>query len=310
MPEKTHYEVLGVETSASLETIKGAYRRLMKRFHPDVAEREEIDLGTLSAINAAYAVLSDAVKRHDYDRRLKMLYGASVNLPPEAATSTADFVTAETLSRDQLVALLADREKYRRVVNRYQAIHGAPFSADLSGADLRLSLGSAMNRNTHLEFKHTGDPLYVEKLKLDRANLSGVLVETVHFKNCSMKGIDLSYTRLFECEMIDCDLEGANLSEAVLHSFKKAINSNFAHTTWTGVTIQAGITLVKSCNFEGASFSRLRFLNSFQQNDPALERNFFNAMTAHAWENKGLESFKHYVEHSRKSGFTLFGRKR
>ncbi|WP_078767376.1 J domain-containing protein [Legionella maceachernii] len=35
MPEKNHYETLGVEEDSPLETIKAAYRKLALKFHPD-----------------------------------------------------------------------------------------------------------------------------------------------------------------------------------------------------------------------------------------------------------------------------------
>ena len=61
-----HYEVLGVERSASPEEIKKAYRRMAREFHPDVnpgAEAEE----KFKAVTHAYEVLSDARQRQSYD---------------------------------------------------------------------------------------------------------------------------------------------------------------------------------------------------------------------------------------------------
>jgi len=63
-----YYDTLGVPRDADEKTIKGAYRKLALRFHPDRnpgdAEAEE----RFKAINEAYAVLSDAEKRQRYDR--------------------------------------------------------------------------------------------------------------------------------------------------------------------------------------------------------------------------------------------------
>ncbi len=67
MVKKTYYEILEVDTKASREEIKSAYRRLVKLYHPDknkLSEAEEIFKG----IAEAYSVLSDPGKRKQYDR--------------------------------------------------------------------------------------------------------------------------------------------------------------------------------------------------------------------------------------------------
>ena len=61
----THYEILGVEPDAGFEDIQRAYRLLALRHHPDVAP--DTDPSTMAAINGAWAVLSDPVRRHNYD---------------------------------------------------------------------------------------------------------------------------------------------------------------------------------------------------------------------------------------------------
>ena len=64
----THYEVLGVEPDAGFEEIQRAYRLLALRHHPDVAP--DADPSTMAAINGAWSVLSDPVRRHNYDFEL------------------------------------------------------------------------------------------------------------------------------------------------------------------------------------------------------------------------------------------------
>ena len=58
------YDVLGISRSATLEDIKRAWRSLCIENHPD---REGGDAGKMSAINAAYNLLRDEVKRAAYD---------------------------------------------------------------------------------------------------------------------------------------------------------------------------------------------------------------------------------------------------
>ena len=69
MPAKFHdyYKELGVERSASQEAIKKAYRKLARKYHPDVSKEVSAD-GKFKAIAEAYEVLGDAKKREKYDQ--------------------------------------------------------------------------------------------------------------------------------------------------------------------------------------------------------------------------------------------------
>lgn len=71
--EEDHYSLLGVPFEATSAQIDQAYRRAMKRAHPDRrhpeqrAEAEEL----ARRLNAAYAVLSNPIKRQAYDRTIR-----------------------------------------------------------------------------------------------------------------------------------------------------------------------------------------------------------------------------------------------
>jgi curved DNA-binding protein CbpA len=66
---KTHYQTLKIVEDAPEEVIKGAYKYLAQKWHPDKhpSRRDEADQ-TLKEINEAYAVLLDPVKRRQHDR--------------------------------------------------------------------------------------------------------------------------------------------------------------------------------------------------------------------------------------------------
>lgn len=72
---KTHYETLGVSADASADDIKKAYRKLVRRYHPDVSTEPDADKKA-SAINQAYNVLKDPEKRAAYDAELAHPFGA------------------------------------------------------------------------------------------------------------------------------------------------------------------------------------------------------------------------------------------
>jgi curved DNA-binding protein CbpA len=65
--ERDYYEVLGIGPDASGEEIKRAYHRLAFQCHPDRNRKSEAAHEEMEEINEAYAVLSDPIKRREYD---------------------------------------------------------------------------------------------------------------------------------------------------------------------------------------------------------------------------------------------------
>jgi curved DNA-binding protein CbpA len=68
---KNYYKILQIDVSAEKEVIEAAYRRLLKKYHPDVASTDETVFGDTNAkvrdIIEAYEILSDEEKRCEYD---------------------------------------------------------------------------------------------------------------------------------------------------------------------------------------------------------------------------------------------------
>ncbi len=65
--KRDYYEVLGLGKGASAEEVKEAYKRMAKKFHPDVSKEPHAE-EKFKEVNEAYGVLSDAQKRAQYDR--------------------------------------------------------------------------------------------------------------------------------------------------------------------------------------------------------------------------------------------------
>lgn len=67
MQYKDYYQILGVERDAPAEVLKKAFRKLARKYHPDVSKEPDAD-ARMREVNEAYAVLSDPEKRAAYDQ--------------------------------------------------------------------------------------------------------------------------------------------------------------------------------------------------------------------------------------------------
>lgn len=67
MQYKDYYKILGVEKTASTNEIKSKYRKLAKKYHPDLNPNDDQAQEKFKEISEAYEVLSDEKKRKKYD---------------------------------------------------------------------------------------------------------------------------------------------------------------------------------------------------------------------------------------------------
>ena len=83
MDFKDYYATLGLTKTATDKEIKQAYRKLARKYHPDVNPGDKVAEARFKEINEANEVLSDADKRRKYDE-LGANWRAYDNVPPGA----------------------------------------------------------------------------------------------------------------------------------------------------------------------------------------------------------------------------------
>src|SRR5579864_4465885 len=66
--KKDYYEILGVKKSASAEDIRKAFRKLARKYHPDVNPGDKASEEKFKALSEANDILSDPKKRKIYDQ--------------------------------------------------------------------------------------------------------------------------------------------------------------------------------------------------------------------------------------------------
>src|ERR1041384_4146504 len=65
---KDYYSILGVARNADAKDIKSAYRKLARKFHPDVNPNDKTSEAKFKEVSEAYEVLGDPEKRKLYDQ--------------------------------------------------------------------------------------------------------------------------------------------------------------------------------------------------------------------------------------------------
>lgn len=95
--EKNYYEILEIDINASPEIIKKAYSTLAKKYHPDLQsdEKKHEAEEKFKLINEAYEVLSDEIKKTEYDSSLPV----------------------NTVSKEQYTLLYQENENLKNIIN-------------------------------------------------------------------------------------------------------------------------------------------------------------------------------------------------
>ena len=154
MEFKDYYKMMGVEASASADEIKRAYRKLARKYHPDVSEEKDAE-ERFKEVGEAYEVLRDPQKREQYDQLRAGGYrgGDSFRPPPDWGEafgfggsdgfSSAGYRQASGGFSDFFETLFGQAARQRQSPQRGQDLH-ATVEIDLetayTGGTRRISL--------------------------------------------------------------------------------------------------------------------------------------------------------------------------
>jgi curved DNA-binding protein len=115
MKFKDYYTILGVERSASADEIKDAYRKLARKYHPDVSREKDAE-ARFKEMAEAYATLKDPEKRAAYDQLGRHGPGEDFQPPPEWSTHFGG--AAQTFDGMDFADLFAGLAGHRRGAGR------------------------------------------------------------------------------------------------------------------------------------------------------------------------------------------------
>ena len=172
------YQILGVQRDDSEKAIQSAYRKLAKRYHPDLNPGKPESAERFKAIASAYELLSDPVKRGRYDRgeidaegrekppepqyyhdmNTDGRYGGGPNLSPEDLESLLGAAFAEQLGRRSRARRGADAH-YGLTVSFLDAANGATRRLTLpDGRTLDVTIPAGLRDGHVLRLKGQGMP--------------------------------------------------------------------------------------------------------------------------------------------------------
>jgi curved DNA-binding protein len=166
MRYKDYYKTLGVPRDAEPETIKAAYRRLARKFHPDVS-REPLAELRFKEVGEAYKVLKDPTARAAYDQipypRYQSQSQSSAEPKPQAKRRTADSTPRKPVHDAPRAAPRRDDESFGDILGEIMGRPSAPRHRGLNvhGSDQRAKVQIDVEEAYTGTWRNVSMPTYV-----------------------------------------------------------------------------------------------------------------------------------------------------
>lgn len=151
MEFKDYYQILSLQDNATSDEIKKSYRKLARKYHPDVSQEKDAE-DRFKEVSEAYEVLKDPEKRAEYDQLRQM--GARANdgsfRPPPGWESAAHFSDGGFTQADAA----AFSDFFEQIFGRHGDAHrtyrgGRQSSFRMHGEDVHLSLALLLEEAYH-----------------------------------------------------------------------------------------------------------------------------------------------------------------
>lgn len=184
MDYKDYYKVMGVEPNATADDIKRAYRKLARKYHPDVSKESDAE-EKFKALGEAYEVLKDPQKRAQFDK-----YGAywkaqsQAEQAQERGTASPQYTSSAFSSDDQaefndfINNLFKDR--FQQQEGFYQT-HDQPFTGHRR-ADRHPPLHAKLSITLEESFQGTEKSLQLQIPSTDTQGMASVETRTIKVK--------------------------------------------------------------------------------------------------------------------------------